>query len=150
MKKALVLGTTVVDVADVEFPVSEPLAWVDCPDDVASYTHVYSNGSFTAAPVQDAPVDVAPQQPGVQTKMSSLQFMDRFTEQEQLAIVSATMVSAPVKLWYDRMIAATEIVLTDPRVNTGLQQLIGAGLLTQDRYDVILPAEFRSSGLNPL
>lgn len=74
---------------------------------------------------------------------TSLQFMDRFTEAEQLAIVSATMAVPQVKLWYDRMIAATEIVYKDTRTLGGLQALVAAGLITQARIDEILPVAWR-------
>ena len=74
---------------------------------------------------------------------SSLQFMDRFTESEQLSIVTATMCVPQVKIWYDRMIAATEIVYKDPRTIGGLQALVTAGLITQERIDEILPVAWR-------
>lgn len=74
---------------------------------------------------------------------TSLQFMDRFTEAEQLAIVSATMSVPAVKLWYDRMIAATEIVYKDPRTLGGLQALSQGGLIAPNRVDEILPPEWR-------
>ena len=74
---------------------------------------------------------------------SSLQFMDRFTELEQLAIVTATMSVPQVKLWYDRMIAATEIVYKDPRTIAGLQALVAGGLIAASRADEILPVEWR-------
>ena len=74
---------------------------------------------------------------------TSLQFMDRFTEAEQLAIVTATMSVAAVKLWYDRMIAASEIVYKDPRTLGGLQALVAAGLITASRMDKILPEAWR-------
>lgn len=74
---------------------------------------------------------------------TSLRFMDRFTEAEQLAIVTATMSVASVKLWYDRMIAASEIVYKDPRTLGGLQALVDAGLITAARMDEILPEAWR-------
>ena len=74
---------------------------------------------------------------------TSLQFMDRFTESEQLAIVTATMTIPQVKLWYDRMLCAEEIVYKDARTLAGLQALVAAGLITQARMDVVLPPEWR-------
>lgn len=74
---------------------------------------------------------------------SSLEFMDRFTDPEQLAIVTATMAVPQVKLWYDRMIAATEIVYKDPRTLGGLQALSQGGLIAPNRVDEILPPEWR-------
>lgn len=34
--KALIIGNKVVDIAIQEFPVAEPLFWVDCPDNCPS------------------------------------------------------------------------------------------------------------------
>lgn len=84
-----------------------------------------------------------PQPAAVPKSATSLQFMDRFTEAEQLAIVTATMTVPAVKLWYDRMIAATEVVYADPRVLAGLNALVGAGLLQAARVDEILPVAWR-------
>ena len=99
---------------------------------------IMESGVFFAPPVVVPPVVV--QTPRA---CSSLQFMDRFTESEQLAIVSATMTVPQVKLWYDRMIAAMEIVYKDPRTIGGLQALVAAGLITQARMDVVLPLAWR-------
>lgn len=76
---------------------------------------------------------------------TSLQFMDRFTEDEQLAIVTATLASPVIKLWYDKLIAATEIIYADARLLAGMNALVAAGLITQERMDVILPPAWRSS-----
>lgn len=83
-------------------------------------------------PVIDAPVSPAPPQ------FTSLEFLDLFTEAEQLAVVQATMVSAEVKLWYDRTLAASFITIEDPRTDAGLSALVGAGLLTSARKDEIV------------
>jgi len=79
------------------------------------------------------PVVVAPT-----GQFTSLEYLELFTEAEQLAVVSATMVSAQVKLWYDKMLAAEFITITDPRTVAGLDALVGAGLLTAERKDAIV------------
>lgn len=71
-------------------------------------------------------------------RYSPLQFMELFSQEEQLIIVSASMSNAMVKLWYDKMLAASEIVLTDERVTSGLAALVDAGLLAQERVDAIM------------
>lgn len=98
----------------------------------------------------EPPADVPPSTVADKNVLTSLQFMDRFTETEQLAIVAVTMASPQVKLWYDKMIAATEIVLADPRLTYGLQSLVDGGLISQARMDEILPVADRSSGLTVL
>lgn len=69
-----------------------------------------------------------------------LDFLDLFTEAEQLAVAEAAMASAQVKLWYDRVLAATYITLDDPRVETGLTALAAAGLLSEERKLAVLAA----------
>lgn len=72
------------------------------------------------------------------TQYTALEFLDRFTETEQLAVVSATLANAQVKLWYDKLLAASFVDLADPRVEAGLASLVLAGLLTSERKDEIL------------
>lgn len=72
------------------------------------------------------------------TKFTPLEFLDRFTEQEQLAVVEATMTSAPVKLWYDRLLAASFVDLNDDRTPAGLEALVSAGLITEMRMHEVL------------
>lgn len=71
---------------------------------------------------------------------TSLGFLDLFTEAEQLAVAEAALQSAQVKLWYDRLLAASYITLSDPRVEAGLSSLVEAGLLTSDRRIEIVKA----------
>lgn len=76
--------------------------------------------------------------PKPSTQFSSLAFLDRFTQAEQLSVVQATMVSAEVKLWYDRLLAADFVDLEDPRTEAGVDALIMAGLLDPSRKLEIL------------
>jgi len=76
----------------------------------------------------------------VYPQFTSLQFLDLFTESEQLAVATAAMQSAQVKLWYDRTLAAMFITLADPRTEGGLTALVGAGLLTAERKAAIVAA----------
>ena len=93
--------------------------WLDPLNDINPYASIYQ-----------------PQNP--QTKFSSLDFLDRFTEAEQLVVVEATLVSATVKLWYDRLLAADFVDLEDPRTEVGVDALIAAGLLEASRKAAIL------------
>lgn len=83
-----------------------------------------------AAP--DAPVPVR------RTRFSFLEFMDLFTEAEQLAIAGAAMTDVATKLWYDRAVGAQFIDLADARLIGGLQAMVAAGLLTSGRRDRVL------------
>lgn len=73
-------------------------------------------------------------------RLTALEMLDLFTEPEQLAVVEATMANAAVKLWYDRMIAATFVTYEDPRTEGGLQALVDAQLLTPERKAAIVAA----------
>lgn len=73
-------------------------------------------------------------------KFTPLELLDLFTEAEQMAIVAATMSVPAVKLWYDRLIAATFVTYEDPRTEGGLQALVDAGLLTPQRKAEIVAA----------
>lgn len=75
-----------------------------------------------------------------QKTLSSLEFLDLFTEAEQLAVVTATMSVPAVKLWYDRLLAAGYITIADPRTDAGLDALVNAGLLTSARKAQIAEA----------
>lgn len=90
-------------------------------------------------PISDAALAIlrAPS-PAPPKQFTSLEFLDLFTDAEQLAVVSAAMASAQVKLWYDRMLAASFVSLSDPRTSAGLQALVSAGLLTQVRRNAIV------------
>ncbi|MGY1490710.1 hypothetical protein ACW4YW_14990 [Methylobacillus pratensis] len=72
------------------------------------------------------------------TRFTSLEYLDRFTETEQLAVVTATLTSPVIKLWYDRLLAASFIDLEDPRTEAGIDALIAAELLAPGRKQALL------------
>lgn len=74
----------------------------------------------------------------VPASCTSLEYLDRFTQAEQESVVTAGMTNAAVRLWYDKLIAAQEVVFADQRVSAGLDALISAGLLAADRKAVLL------------
>ena len=93
--------------------------------------------------IELTPEEVAAIQPAPQPerpRFVPLDFLDLFTEAEQLAVVQATLTSAAVKLWYDRVLAATYITLNDPRVESGLDALVSAGLLSTQRKAAVMAA----------
>jgi len=99
----------------------------------------FTQGDFTHVPLPALPVYVAPLSKPAQ-QLSSLSYLGLFTEAEQLAVVTATMQSAPVKLWYDKMLMAEFITLDDPRTAQGLAVLVQLGLLTETRKEAIMGA----------
>lgn len=78
--------------------------------------------------------------PIVYPQFTALETLDLFTEAEQLAVAEATMTVPAIKLWYDRLIAATFVTYEDPRTEGGLQALVDAGLLTPARKAAIVAA----------
>lgn len=103
-----------------------------------------SNGSehviteFGITPPEDALSEkpIIPAAP--KTKFLPLEFLDKFTIDEQMAVVSATMNSVPVKLWYDKLLAASFVDLNDTRTLEGLNALVSAGLLDSSRINEIM------------
>lgn len=112
-----------------------------CPEHVGIGQHI-----DTPAPVipEPTPVDTTPK------SCSSLEFIEKFTDAEQLAIVTAAMQVPAVRLWYDKMIAATSIVFADPRLSAGMDALVAAGLITEARSLEVLPASVRSSNVTTI
>lgn len=90
--------------------------------------------------VQSGPGFSAPEAaaPVSRTRFSFLEFMDLFTEAEQLAIAGAAMTNVATKLWYDRAVGAQFIDLTDARLTAGLEAIVTAGLLTSARRTRVL------------
>lgn len=72
------------------------------------------------------------------TQFTSLEFLERFTEQEQLLVVGATLQVPQVKLWYDKMLAASFVDLNDPRTEAGLAALVAVELISAARMQEIL------------
>lgn len=79
-----------------------------------------------------------PPLPPPEKTFSSLEFLDLFTESEQLSIAQLALQSPQAKLWYDRMLAANYIVASDPRTAAGLDFLIAQGLISPERRAEIL------------
>lgn len=75
--------------------------------------------------------------PLVALKLSSLAFLDIFTEAEQIAVAGAAMSNVQAKLWYDRTLAAEYIDISDPRTKGGLEALVSMGLISKERKDQI-------------
>ena len=88
----------------------------------------------------NTPEPADPPPPAPPKQLTSLEFLDLFTDAEQVAVVSATMTSPVVKLWYDKMLAAMNITLSDPRTEDGLDALVATGLLTAERKAEIVEA----------
>lgn len=125
--------------------------WVD-ENDVVIKCHAYSNGQMDMLRA-DLGADAAAHEelitfvestyeapmpePLKPIKLSSLKFLDLFTEEEQIAVASAAMSNVQAKLWYDRTLAAEYIDISDPRTKGGLEALVSMGLISTERKDQI-------------
>jgi hypothetical protein len=65
----------------------------------------------------------------------ALDFLDRFPEATQLAVVAAAQNNPVIRLWYDRLLANGSVDLDNPRLIVGLQTMRDAGLMTQEMID---------------
>lgn len=79
--------------------------------------------------------------PPPKTQFTPLEFMERFTDQEQLDLSGAALTDPQVKLFYDKMLAAKDIDLNDQRTQMGMALLVSKNLLSQARANQILTAE---------
>lgn len=78
--------------------------------------------------------------------MSALAFIEKFTIDEQLAVTTAAMQSPELRLWYDKLMAANEVVLDDARLLVGMRTLVEHGLISEQRHDEIMSIDI--SGRN--
>lgn len=97
------------------------------------------NGQWVYVDIEEG--QPQPETPVIKTQFTSLEFLDRFTETEQLAVVSAAMSIPEIKLAYDKFIAATYIDLADPRTEAGIDVLIAADLIAPERKEALLQPE---------
>jgi hypothetical protein len=88
--------------------------------------------------LEPLPPDEAQAEQAKARTISALEFMDRFSEETQLAVVTAAQNNPAVKLWYDRLLAASEVNLDSPRVAAGVHALIQSGIITQTEADAAL------------
>lgn len=129
--KALIFNDQIVDVVPESFEVHESMFWVDCPDNTSATTHRFVDGHVELLP------EVEPQ-PALPRTMTPLSFIERFTEDEQLAVVTAAMQAPALRLWYDKLMAAQEVIFNDERLLAGMDALVGAGLISTERKTEIL------------
>ena len=79
--------------------------------------------------------------PVTSLQISSLEFFDRFTEEEQVAIATETYTNIQVKIFYDRMFGANHIDVSNANTISGIDYLISLNLVDASRKDDLLAAE---------
>lgn len=113
--------------------------WGTPPDDTAAVLYLESSLGGRGDTYRDgALLSPSAAAEAAKRRFTFLEFMDLFTEGEQLALAAAAMQSPQVKLWYDRAVGAEYVNLEDPRTVAGLDVMRGLGLLTHDRMLAVL------------
>jgi hypothetical protein len=84
---------------------------------------------------------VDPSAPVQKRQFSFLEFIDLFTETEQLTLVEASMTLPTIKLWYDKALGAQFIDLDDPRTEPGLQKLVDESLIASERKAAVMAGQ---------
>lgn len=72
--------------------------------------------------------------------ITKIGFRFRFTDQEYVGILSAAKTDINVASWVETFNIASTINLKNPATISGVEKLVVAGLLTQERADEILTA----------
>jgi hypothetical protein len=86
--------------------------------------------------VEEVP-DPPPPPPGP-VVVNSRDFRLLFTQEETIAITTASMSNVQLRIFLDDEAAAGEVHMDNPEVIAGIGALVSAGLITQDRADAIL------------
>jgi len=79
-----------------------------------------------------------PVPPVAPVPLTHKQFMDRFTDSELAAIITAAKSSIELELWFKRFEMAQDILLNDPQTIAGVNALETAGLIAEGRAAEIL------------
>lgn len=70
--------------------------------------------------------------------ISKLDFFSRFTDEELEAIYTAAETNVALQVMLDKLKVSEFVTTSDQRLITGMDNLVAAGLLTQEREDCIL------------
>lgn len=104
----------------------------------AGVTQVLPPGTDAATVTAAYAAFAAANPPPRQALMAPLDFVDLFTTAEQAAIVAALPGSAPLFVWYTKMLAASQVDVTAADTIAGVEALATAGLITAPRAAAVL------------
>lgn len=94
-------------------------------------TQKFPNGAIVKTVVEP---ELAPTPSPILTRLA---FMDRFTTAELVGIYTAAKSDVETEIWLDKVKAAEDINLTDPRIKEALASLEAGGLIGAGRADEI-------------
>jgi hypothetical protein len=72
------------------------------------------------------------------TVLTAEGFINRFSQAEEQAILTAAQTSWQISLWLSKELSATTVDVTDSLVVSGMAAVVGAGLVSAARSAVIL------------
>lgn len=84
--------------------------------------------------------DTPPPEPPPSRILTRLEFRNRFTMAEKVAIYNAANSNVEIKIWLDDLACAESVDLFDPQTQQSLEALVQSGLLTEQRKNEILNA----------
>ena len=87
--------------------------------------------------VIDEPEPIVEHQPVIKS-WTPLEFIEQFTDEEQLTVKTLAMSNAQIGLWYDKLLASQVVVANDERLLTGLQALVDAKVISKEKINTIL------------
>jgi hypothetical protein len=76
----------------------------------------------------------------IEQAWTAYEFLNRFTAVERAVIRNAGQTDSTVADWLQLAASAQEIINTDSATIQGMDYLVSAGLLTQERADAIMGA----------
>lgn len=110
-------------------------------DDNGNVTNtILATESFVEAnyPGHYALVGPEPAPPPLPRIVTRLAVVNRFTDAEYIAILTAAKTDVAVQAWKERLDLATQIDLDNERTRAGAALLVSKSLLTQARADALL------------
>lgn len=117
---------------DIALMFHPDMVWVEA-DASVNAGDLYQDGVFTR-PSPPEP------EPAPERTYSPLEFLDLFTEDEQLAATVQKQTNPHISLWFDRLIAAGFVRKSDPRVPAGLDAMVTVEVITPQRKEEIFNA----------
>lgn len=84
--------------------------------------------------------DTPPPEPTPSRTLTRLEFRNRFTMSEKIAIYTAANTNIEIKIWLDDLACAEMVDLFDPQTQQSVEALVQAGLITEQRKNEILNA----------
>jgi hypothetical protein len=104
--------------------------WIEAPEGTGiGWTR---SGGVWSPPVTPTPEPIS------RTRLTRLEFRNRFTQVEKEAIYTAAETVVSVRIWLDDLAAAEYIELTDPNTIASVEGLASAGLISESRVSEIL------------